>query len=30
MLNKLMIFRISCKCDRDRVEQQKQREKQIE
>lgn len=25
-----MIFRISCKCDRDRVEQQKQREKQIE
>ncbi len=30
MLNKLMIFRISCKCDRDRAEQEKQREKQIE
>ncbi len=30
MLNKLMIFRISCKCGRDRAEQEKQREKQIE
>ncbi len=30
MLNKLMIFRISCKCDRDRAEQEKLSEKQIE
>lgn len=29
MLNKLMIFRISCKCDRDRAEQEKLREKLI-
>ncbi|WP_454965138.1 ATP-binding protein [Filifactor alocis] len=30
MLDKPMIFRISCKCDIDRAEQQKLREKQIE
>lgn len=30
MLNKPMIFRISCKCDRDRAEQEKLREKQLE
>lgn len=30
MLDKLMIFRISCKCDRDRAEQEKLRGKQIE
>ena len=30
MLNKSMVFRISCKCDRDKREQEKQREKQIE
>ena len=30
MLNKSMIFRTACKCDRDRREQDKQREKQIE
>lgn len=29
MLNKLMIFRISCKCDRDRAEQETLREKLI-
>ena len=29
MLNKPMIFRISCKCDRDRAEQEKLREKLI-
>ena len=30
MLNKPMIFRLSCKCDRDRAEQEKLREKQFE
>ena len=30
MLNKPMIFRISCKCDRERKEQEELREKQIE
>ena len=30
MLNKSMIFRVACKCDRDRAEHEKQREKQIE
>ena len=30
MLNKPMIFRISCKCDREKKEQEELREKQIE